>query len=122
MAVFNTYIMGVTLGVVVCLYCPPNETEARTNTRNQLPIWAVVVAIYRYYFQPLRNYPGPITNAISGLPTVVNLISGRQHAYIKRLHDRPGKGSSTNLPGFAGSETVTSRTDKIRPRRQGRTQ
>ncbi|KAK1752836.1 Cytochrome P450 monooxygenase abl2 [Echria macrotheca] len=71
MAVFNTYIVGVTLGTV-------------------LPIWAVVVAIYRYYFHPLRNFPGPITNAVSGLPTVVNLISGGQHAYIKRLHDRYG--------------------------------
>ncbi|KAK5659144.1 hypothetical protein OQA88_1234 [Cercophora sp. LCS_1] len=50
----------------------------------------IVLSIYRYIFHPLRKFPGPFINAISGLPATIGLLSGRQHAYMKHLHDKYG--------------------------------
>ncbi|KAK3367982.1 cytochrome P450 monooxygenase [Podospora didyma] len=57
--------------------------------------FAVVVCIYglvvyRLYFHPLSKFPGPFFRAVSELPAIFGLVSGRNHAIIKGLHDQYG--------------------------------
>ncbi|KAK4182342.1 hypothetical protein QBC35DRAFT_370500, partial [Podospora australis] len=38
----------------------------------------------------LRDFPGPLLDNISEIPTVLALIGGKQHAYVRGLQDRYG--------------------------------
>lgn len=44
----------------------------------------------RLFFDPLSKFPGPWLNAVSDIPAALRLISGRQHAYHRRLHEKYG--------------------------------
>lgn len=50
----------------------------------------IAIVIQRLYLHPLSKYPGPWLNAISEIPEALQLITGRQHAYHRKLHDRYG--------------------------------
>ncbi|POS70591.1 cytochrome P450 monooxygenase [Diaporthe helianthi] len=57
----------------------------------QLCVLAIFsVCVKRLYFHPLSKYPGPWYHAVSDVPFVVSLLSGRQFAYNKKLHDKYG--------------------------------
>lgn len=50
-----------------------------------LSLYFVGLAIYRRYFHPLSEFPGPLINAISELPAALSLLRGR-FAFENKLH------------------------------------
>ncbi|KAJ5272759.1 hypothetical protein N7478_007884 [Penicillium angulare] len=69
----------------------------------ELSFWVVIQAIlmlligycaawttYNLYFHPLSRYPGPKLAVCSLLPHLLWDIQGKQHAVVKRLHDKYG--------------------------------
>lgn len=67
-----------------------DTVDGLTSIVVQALLWSLATAVYRYFFHPLRKYPGPFSNAISEIPAVAHLVGGKQHAYIKELHDKYG--------------------------------
>ncbi|KAF2108883.1 cytochrome P450 [Lophiotrema nucula] len=51
----------------------------------------VANAIYRLYFHPLRNYPGPKLHAITQIPMVLHVWRGTYVDMICALHEKYGK-------------------------------
>lgn len=43
------------------------------------------------FFHPLSGYPGPKCAAVSHLSQIINELRGRQHTWIKALHDKYGE-------------------------------
>lgn len=54
-------------------------------------VFFLSLSIRRLYFHKLSKYPGPWFNAVSPIPLCMALISGRQHAYLRKLHDNYGQ-------------------------------
>ncbi|OBT58338.1 hypothetical protein VE04_00739 [Pseudogymnoascus sp. 24MN13] len=50
----------------------------------------VVLSVYRLYFSPLSKFPGPKLNAISPIPSIISLLSGRGPFDTKLMHDKYG--------------------------------
>ncbi|KAH7128559.1 cytochrome P450 [Dendryphion nanum] len=50
----------------------------------------IIKAIYRLYFHPLRNYPGPKLNAITQIPMVSHVYRGTYTDMICALHRKYG--------------------------------
>ncbi|KAK0713480.1 cytochrome P450 [Lasiosphaeria miniovina] len=50
----------------------------------------LVGLLRRRFFHPLSKFPGPFANSVSWLPNVLRLLSGKHHAYIKKLHNKYG--------------------------------
>jgi hypothetical protein len=51
---------------------------------------SLLVLGWRVFFHPLSKFPGPWLNAASEVPEALAIITGRQHAYHRRLHERYG--------------------------------
>jgi len=47
-------------------------------------------SVYRLYFHPLRNYPGPKLWAVTRVPHTYYRVTGQLPFVIKRLHDQYG--------------------------------
>ncbi|KAF2474242.1 cytochrome P450 [Lindgomyces ingoldianus] len=47
-------------------------------------------AIYRLYFHPLRNFPGPKLHAITQIPAVYSIWKGQYHNLMVELHHKYG--------------------------------
>jgi hypothetical protein len=55
-----------------------------------LAFYIVGTIVYRRYFHPLANYPGPFINSVSALPAAFSLIRGRFPFDNKINHDKYG--------------------------------
>lgn len=47
--------------------------------------------IYNLFFHPLRNYPGPILDAATGLVYVYHMVKGDSCKYLAGLHEKYGE-------------------------------
>jgi hypothetical protein len=47
-------------------------------------------SVYRLYFSPLSKFPGPKLNAVSPIPSIISLLSGRGPFDTKLMHDKYG--------------------------------
>ncbi|KAK3367574.1 cytochrome P450 [Podospora didyma] len=50
----------------------------------------IIQIVQRRFFHPLRLIPGPWLNSITELPAAFNLLSGNQHTYYRKLHEKYG--------------------------------
>ncbi|MCJ1351257.1 MAG: hypothetical protein MMC33_001241 [Icmadophila ericetorum] len=53
-------------------------------------LYLVGLGIYNLYFHPLSKFPGPHLWAVSRLPYVRSLVSGRLHLRVTELHEKYG--------------------------------
>ena len=84
----------------------------------QLGVIIGVHLIRLRYFHPLSKYPGPWFHAISEIPVVRLLLSGKQFSYYKRLHEKYGKAIIVYITP-PGNQLMMTRQ---RARRQSRTE
>jgi cytochrome P450 len=56
----------------------------------QIVSYAVGLYIYRIYFHPLRNFPGPKAWAYSPVPGIRSLLKGGLFREYKRIHEKYG--------------------------------
>lgn len=47
-------------------------------------------AVYRLYFDPLANFPGPKLWAISRLPYIISMVKGNYVHDVRRIHEKHG--------------------------------
>ncbi|KAI0995216.1 Cytochrome P450 monooxygenase [Podosphaera aphanis] len=55
-----------------------------------LTIYAVSTAVYNIFFHPLRKYPGPILNKITGIVIGYQKLKGTDYRHLKHLHEKYG--------------------------------
>ncbi|RTE80145.1 hypothetical protein BHE90_005329 [Fusarium euwallaceae] len=55
-----------------------------------LILYRAWIFVYRIFFHPLRQYPGPWIYAASGLPHLYHVSTGNVHRMQMRLHERYG--------------------------------
>lgn len=52
--------------------------------------YAIITAIYRLYFHPLANYPGPFWCKISGFPAWYHTLKQDRHVWLWCLQEKYG--------------------------------
>jgi cytochrome P450 len=55
-----------------------------------LLLYPVGLAAYRLFLHPIRRYPGPFINKLTGIPELKHAFRGDRHLYLFRLHQKYG--------------------------------
>jgi cytochrome P450 len=53
-------------------------------------VWVISTVVYRLYFHPLANYPGPLLARVSDVYELYQAYRGERHLNLWRLHDKYG--------------------------------
>ncbi|KEY73050.1 hypothetical protein S7711_06124 [Stachybotrys chartarum IBT 7711] len=67
-----------------------NTSQLVTALAGLVISYYVAQILYRAYFGPLSDFPGPRLRALSGLPSIWTTISGTDHQVIPALHKKYG--------------------------------